>query len=89
MLDEAGRILSFEEEKGDTPATTNSVITSVNYLINGDLDNVMKPNNAKTQFIYNQQGLITQRIEPNGQRTEFDYDATNYYCTVKRVLMDD
>ncbi len=86
-LDANNHIVTWNSQAGDTPDETTTLTTTCAYHQNGDLKNFIKPNLAKTQFVFNGLGQVIERIDPNGQTTQFDYDPNTFECIIKRELI--
>jgi len=80
-------IETFERQLGDAPAGQLPTLKTQCTYEKGDIASVTKPNAAETQFKFNSQGLVTQKINPNGQVTQYDYDLITAERVIQRELI--
>src|SRR3990167_6383206 len=66
-------LTTFSEQVGDTLDSISTLVTTIAYQDNGDINNITKPDGAQNAFVLDTQGLITQKTNSNGQVTQYDY----------------
>lgn len=72
-LDSQAHIIKIQQECGYDIASKNSDVTCYSYNATGQLSTIIRPDNGREIFTYNDIGLLESHILPEGQITEYNY----------------